>query len=141
MDIRGRTLTDATEFLRTLEASHVFTDVVLALKEETKNNVGEVEFTLSSFYNSDENKATEKKPNGTREEQAGRDQGKGGEMIYRRQRKQYIFAGFLAVIAVVNVLFFFILNRPARTEYARLEDSIKQLRFTCRSEQGPFDRA
>ena len=50
-------------------------------------------------------------------------------MIYRRQRKQYIFAGFLAVIALVNVLFFFILNRPARTEYASLEKSIKQLRL------------
>lgn len=52
-------------------------------------------------------------------------------MIYRRQRKQYIFAGFLAVIAVVNVLFFFVLNRPARAEYSRLEDSIKQLRFAA----------
>jgi hypothetical protein len=52
-------------------------------------------------------------------------------MIYRRQRKQYIFAGFLAVIVVVNVLFFFILNRPAHTEYSRLEDSIKQLRFAA----------
>ena len=50
-------------------------------------------------------------------------------MIYRRQRKQYIFAGFLAVIALVNVLFFFILNRPARTEYESLEKSIKQLRL------------
>jgi Tfp pilus assembly protein PilO len=49
-------------------------------------------------------------------------------LIYRRQRQQYIFAGFLAVIAVVNVLFFLILNRPAQTEYARLEESIRQLR-------------
>jgi hypothetical protein len=49
-------------------------------------------------------------------------------MIYRRQRQQYIFAGLLAVIAVVNVLFFFILNRPARTEFQRLEESIRQLR-------------
>jgi Tfp pilus assembly protein PilO len=48
-------------------------------------------------------------------------------MIYRRQRQQYIFAGILAVIAVVNVLFFFILNRPTRREYERLEDSIRQL--------------
>ena len=29
-------------------------------------------------------------------------------MIYRRQRQQYVFAGLLAVIAVINVLFFFI---------------------------------
>ena len=49
-------------------------------------------------------------------------------MIYRRQRQQYIFAGFLAVIAIVNVLFFFILNRPARTEYERLQESTRLLR-------------
>jgi hypothetical protein len=49
-------------------------------------------------------------------------------MIYRRQRQQYIFAGLLAIIAVVNVLFFLILNRPARTEYERLEESIRLLR-------------
>src|SRR5262245_44120485 len=49
-------------------------------------------------------------------------------MIYRRQRNQYIFAGFLAVLAVLNILFFLILNRPAQTEYARLEESIRELR-------------
>jgi Tfp pilus assembly protein PilO len=49
-------------------------------------------------------------------------------LIYRRRRQQYIFAGFIAVIAVVNLLFFLILNRPAQTEYARMEDSILQLR-------------
>ena len=59
-------------------------------------------------------------------------------MIYRRQRKQYIFAGFLAVIAVVNVLFFFILNRPARTEYASLEKSIKQLRLQAGANKRNF---
>jgi Tfp pilus assembly protein PilO len=48
-------------------------------------------------------------------------------MIYRRQRQQYIFAGVLAVIGVVNVLFFFILNQPARSEYDNLQGSIKQL--------------
>jgi hypothetical protein len=56
-------------------------------------------------------------------------------MIYRRQRKQYLFAGFLAVLALVNVLFFFILNRPARTEYARLQESIKQLRFKAAADK------
>lgn len=60
LDIRGRTLADATAFLRTLEASHVFTDVVLAV-EEKKDNAGEVAFTLSSYYNSDESKPAEKK--------------------------------------------------------------------------------
>ena len=59
-------------------------------------------------------------------------------MIYRRQRKQYIFAGFLAVIALVNVLFFFILNRPARTEYESLEKSIKQLRLQAGASKRNF---
>ena len=49
-------------------------------------------------------------------------------MIYRRQRQQYIFAGFLAVIAIVNLLFFLILNRPAQSEYARREISVRELR-------------
>jgi Tfp pilus assembly protein PilO len=48
-------------------------------------------------------------------------------MIYRRQRQQYIFAGLLVVIAVVNLLFFFILNRPAQTEWATMQTSIQQL--------------
>ena len=48
-------------------------------------------------------------------------------MIYRRRRQRYIFTAFLVLIAVVNVLFFLILNRPAQTEYARLEESISRL--------------
>ena len=59
-------------------------------------------------------------------------------MIYRRQRKQYLFAGFLAVLALVNVLFYFILNRPARTEYANLEESIKQLRLKAAIDRRSF---
>jgi hypothetical protein len=59
-------------------------------------------------------------------------------VIYRRQRKQYLFAGFLAVLALVNVLFFFILNRPARTEYASLEESIKQLRLKSALDKRTF---
>jgi Tfp pilus assembly protein PilO len=61
-------------------------------------------------------------------------------MIYRRQRQQYIFAGLLAIIAVVNVLFFFILNRPARTEYERLEESIRQLRAQTGTNKVFLDR-
>jgi hypothetical protein len=68
MDIRGRSLPDATEFLRTLEASSVFTDVVLAVTEEPRTNVGnvggEVAFTLSSYYTPPENKPRESKPAG-----------------------------------------------------------------------------
>src|SRR5688572_2611053 len=61
-------------------------------------------------------------------------------MIYRRQRQQYLFAGILAVIAVVNILFFFILNRPARMEYARLEESITQLRAQASANKLFFDK-
>jgi hypothetical protein len=61
-------------------------------------------------------------------------------MIYRRQRQQYIYAGLLAIIAVLNVLFFFILNRPARTETARLQESIRQLRAQAGANKIFFDR-
>lgn len=50
-------------------------------------------------------------------------------MIYRRQRQQYVFAALLLILAAVNVLFLFILNRPARTEYASLQESIKTSKF------------
>lgn len=61
-------------------------------------------------------------------------------MIYRRQRQQYIFAGLLAIIAVINVLFFFILNRPARADYERLEESIRQLRAQAGANKLFFQR-
>lgn len=47
--------------------------------------------------------------------------------LYRRQKQQYFFAGILGVIAVVNLLFFLILYRPARSEYFQLQDSIQRL--------------
>jgi len=50
-------------------------------------------------------------------------------LIYRRQRKQFIFAILLIVIAVLNGLFYLILNRPARNEYAELQKSIGQLQL------------
>ena len=53
MEIRGRSLGDANEFLRTLESSHIFTDVILAVTEEKKD---EVAFTLSSYYSQDPGK-------------------------------------------------------------------------------------
>ena len=61
-------------------------------------------------------------------------------MIYRRRRQQYVFAGLLAIIAVINVLFFFILNRPAHAEYDRLEESIRQLRAQVGANKIYFDR-
>jgi Tfp pilus assembly protein PilN len=53
MEIRGRTQADATLFLRTLEQSPLFTDVILATEEDKR---GEVAFSLSSFYNQPERK-------------------------------------------------------------------------------------
>ena len=47
---------------------------------------------------------------------------------YRRQRKQVLYASLLAVIGVVNLLFFFILYQPARSEYYRLQDSVQRFR-------------
>jgi Tfp pilus assembly protein PilO len=49
-------------------------------------------------------------------------------VIYRRQKKQYVFAGLVGAIAVINILFFFILHYPARSEYLHLKDSISQLK-------------
>lgn len=61
-------------------------------------------------------------------------------MIYRRQRTQYVFAIFLAVVAVVNVLFYFILTRPSQSEYAKLQKSIEQLQGEINNSQKFFDR-
>jgi hypothetical protein len=49
-------------------------------------------------------------------------------MMHRRQKRQFLFAGFLGVIAVVNLLFFLILLRPTRSHYFNLQGSIDQLR-------------
>ena len=57
MDIRGRTLSDATAFLRTLEDSDIFTDVSLSIQEK-KDASGEVQFTLTSYYTPPEPKAS-----------------------------------------------------------------------------------
>jgi Tfp pilus assembly protein PilO len=59
-------------------------------------------------------------------------------MIYRRQRTQSIFAIFLAVVAVVNVLFYFILTRPSQSEYAKLQESIVQLQQQIQNSQKFF---
>jgi Tfp pilus assembly protein PilO len=56
-------------------------------------------------------------------------------MIYRRQRTQYIFAIFLAVVAVINVLFYFILTRPSQSEYAELQKSIAQLQVEIKNSE------
>jgi hypothetical protein len=48
-------------------------------------------------------------------------------MMHRRQRRELIFAGFLALIILSNILFFFILLRPARSDYFNLQGSIDEL--------------
>ena len=51
MNIRGRSLADATEFLRTLEESNIFSDTALAVEEKKDAlPMGEVEFSLSTYY-------------------------------------------------------------------------------------------
>jgi len=57
MEIRGRSFADASEFLRILEASHNFTDVVLAYTDEKKDAAGDVAFSLSSYYTPVQGKA------------------------------------------------------------------------------------
>ena len=54
---------------------------------------------------------------------------------YRRQRQQYLFATLLGVFAVVNLLFFFILYQPARSEYYRLQDSVEHMRSDIQNRQ------
>lgn len=60
--------------------------------------------------------------------------------MYRRQRQQYLFAGLLGVIAVVNVLFFAILYEPARSQYFRLQDSIQKTRMEVNARRQKIDR-
>jgi Tfp pilus assembly protein PilO len=48
--------------------------------------------------------------------------------IDRRRRKFYLLAGLAAAIAIINVLFFFILYAPTRLDYYRMQDSISRLR-------------
>jgi len=52
MDVRGRTLGDATRFLKALETSKAFGEVTLALEEikGARATGNEVQFTLSAYY-------------------------------------------------------------------------------------------
>ena len=60
--------------------------------------------------------------------------------LYRRRRNQYLFVILLGVIGVINVLFFFILYRPVRAEYFRLQDSIQKARADVLSRRQKIDR-
>ena len=60
--------------------------------------------------------------------------------VYRREKQQYLFAGVLAILAVVNLLFFVILYRPALSEYSRLQDSIQKLHAEVQARQQSVER-
>jgi len=60
--------------------------------------------------------------------------------VYRRRRQQYLFASLLGVIGVVNLLFFFILYQPIRSEYFRLQDSIQKRRADIYSRRQKINR-
>ena len=62
------------------------------------------------------------------------------KILYRRQKRQYVFAAVLGVIAVINLLFFLILYRPIRSDYDRLQGSIQTLRAEVQSQQQEVDR-
>jgi len=59
---------------------------------------------------------------------------------YPRKRQQYLFASVLGVIGVVNLLFFFILYQPTRSEYFRLQDSILKARTEVQARGLKIDR-
>jgi Type II secretion system (T2SS), protein M subtype b len=61
-------------------------------------------------------------------------------MAYRRRRQQYLLASLLAVLGVINLLFFFILYRPVRSEYFTLQDSIQKARTDIRTRQYNIER-
>ena len=60
--------------------------------------------------------------------------------VYRRRKQQYVFAGVLGVLGVVNLLFFLILYRPARSDYYRLQDSIQKLHAEVQARQQSVGR-
>jgi len=59
---------------------------------------------------------------------------------YRRRRQQYLLASLVAVLGVINLLFFFIMYRPVRSEYFTLQDSIQKARTDIRTRQYKIDR-
>ena len=60
--------------------------------------------------------------------------------LYRRQRQQYLFAALLGAFGVINLLFFLVLHRPARSEYSRLQNSIQTLRAEVNSQRLSVER-
>ena len=48
--------------------------------------------------------------------------------MYRRQKRQTLFAGIVVFAGVLNLLFYLILYRPAQSDYERLQRSIGGMR-------------
>jgi Tfp pilus assembly protein PilO len=61
-------------------------------------------------------------------------------LTYRRQKQQYLFAIGLGAIAVINVLFFLILHRPARNDYFALQESIELMHRDIKAREHSVDR-
>jgi len=59
---------------------------------------------------------------------------------YPRRRQQSLFGGILVVITAVNLLFFFILYRPVRSEYFQLQDSIQKSRAEVQARNRKIER-
>jgi|GEM_PF-1344244 len=60
--------------------------------------------------------------------------------MHRRQKRQVVITGILTVIALINILFFFILLRPARSDYFNLQSSIEKLRTEIKGSQQQVTR-
>jgi hypothetical protein len=61
-------------------------------------------------------------------------------MTTRRQRQQYLYGVILGGIALINLLFFLILYRPARSEFLGLQRSIDTLQAELQTRQKAVDR-
>ena len=62
------------------------------------------------------------------------------KFLYPRQKQQYLFASLLGALALINLLFFLILYGPARSEYYRLQDSIRTFRAESASRTRTLER-
>jgi len=58
----------------------------------------------------------------------------------KRQRQQALFAAILGATAIISLLFFLILYRPARSEYFELQRSIENLRADIQTRQASVER-
>ena len=60
--------------------------------------------------------------------------------LYRRQKQQYVFGGFIGVVGVVSVLSFLILYLPVRADSLRLQEAIDRLERENIERTGELER-